>query len=245
LGIVLIGGLIALYFLTPHVAPFFGLSAPGHGSHGAEQGADQTKLLAVRAGLFVAGAVGGWLLAQLVNLALGAFFQGFYWTFEQATALYGGTVALFLRLSVIMLLVYGGLMGLTYLGFKAVPTGFIPQQDKGYLVVNAQLPDGASLERSDEVVRRMTEIVMKTDGVAHAISVPGFPIHTSTNLSTGGGMFVILTPPEERAGHRELSAAPVAAQPRKAFRGVQEAHPPVLGAPPIDGLGSTGGFKMQ
>jgi multidrug efflux pump len=189
--------------------------------------------------------VAGWLLASLVNLALGAFFRAFNWGFEQTTALYGHTVALFLRLSVVLLLVYGGLMGLTYLGFKVVPIGFIPQQDKGYLVVNAQLPDGASLERSDEVVRRMTKIAMETQGVAHAISVPGYSILTSSNISNVGGMFVILAPFEERAGHPELSADPVTAQLRKAFREIQEAQATVFGAPPIDGLGTTGGFKMQ
>jgi multidrug efflux pump len=241
LGIVLIGGLVAMFFLVPYVAPLFGLSAPGHGEHAT----NGTKLWALRSGLFVAGAVAGWLLASLVNLALGAFFRAFNWGFEQTTALYGHTVALFLRLSVVLLLVYGGLMGLTYLGFKVVPVGFIPQQDKGYLVVNAQLPDGASLERSDEVVRRMTKIAMETKGVAHAISVPGYSILTSSNISNVGGMFVILKPFEERAGHPELSADPVMAQLRKAFREIQEAQATVFGAPPIDGLGTTGGFKMQ
>src|SRR5262249_9728012 len=151
----------------------------------------------------------------------------------------------FLRLSVIMLLTYGGLIGLTVLGFKAVPVGFIPQQDKGYLVVNAQLPDGASLERTSEVVVRMTEMAMKTEGVAHAISLPGYSILTSTNIPNVGGMFVILAPFEERAGHPEVGADQVTARLRKAFREIEEAQAVVFGAPPIDGLGSTGGFKMQ
>ena len=79
----------------------------------------------------------GWLVAGLLNAVLGVFFRGFNWAFDQATKLYGHVVTLFLRLSVIALLVYGCLIGLTVLGFRAVPTGFIPQQDKGYLVVNA------------------------------------------------------------------------------------------------------------
>jgi multidrug efflux pump len=245
LGIVLIGGLVAMFVLTPHVAPMFGLSVPGHGEHGAEAGSSEAKLWAVRAGVFFAGAAAGWLLTTLVNRVLGLFFKGFNWTFDRGTSLYGGTVALFLRLSVIMLLVYGGLIGLTVLGFRAVPMGFIPQQDKGYLVVNAQLPDGASLERSDEVVRHMTEMAMKTEGVAHAISLPGYSILTSTNIPNVGGLFVILAPFEERAGHPELGADQVTARLRKAFREVEEAQATVFGAPPIDGLGSTGGFKMQ
>ncbi len=244
LAIVLLGGLAALYFLPAYVAPLFGLPA-GHGEHGAEVSVSETKLWAFRAGLFLAGAVAGWLLAKVVNGVLGAFFGAFNWTFDRGISLYGGTVALFLRLSVIMLLVYGGLIGLTVLGFKAVPMGFIPQQDKGYLVVNAQLPDGASLERADEVVVRMTQIAMKTEGVAHAISVPGYSILTSTNIPNVGGMFVILAPFEERAGRPELGADRVTAQLRKAFSEIEEAQAAVFGAPPIDGLGSTGGFKMQ
>src|SRR5262249_38814128 len=175
LGIILLGGLAAFFFLTPYVAPFFGLESGGHGEHaGSGLGGDAVKLWGLRAGVFVAGGVGGWLLAALVNAALGAFFRGFNWVFDLTTNLYGHTVTLFLRLSVILLLVYGGLIGLTVLGFRVVPTGFIPEQDKGYLVVNAQLPDGASLERSDQIIARMTEIARKTEGVGHTIGVPGY-----------------------------------------------------------------------
>jgi multidrug efflux pump len=179
------------------------------------------------------------------DLALGWFFKGFNWVFERATNLYGQIVAAFLRLSVIVLLVYAGLIGLTYLGFRAVPTGFIPEQDKGYLVVNAQLPDGASLERSDEVIAHMTALALKTEGVGHTISVPGYSILTGTNIPNVGGMFVILAPFEERAGHPELNANRVADRLRKQYREVQEAQTVLFGAPVIDGLGSTGGFKMQ
>jgi multidrug efflux pump len=237
LGIVIIGGLAAMFLLASFVGHRLGIEVAHHGS--------DRKVLLLRAGLFIVGAVAGWFIAGLINWALGAFFKGFNWTFDRAIALYGHTVGLFLRLAVIMLLIYGGLIGLTYLGFKAVPTGFIPQQDKGYLVVNAQLPDGASLERSDEVVRRMTEMAMKTEGVAHAISVPGYSILTSSNIPNVGGMFVILAPFEERAGHAELGADKVAARLRKTYREIEEAQPTVFGAPPIDGLGTTGGFKMQ
>jgi multidrug efflux pump len=246
LGIVLLGGLVAMFFLVTPVAPLFGLAVPGHGEHeAASHAADATKLLALWAGLFVAGGVAGWLLAGLINAVLGAFFRGFNWTFERATNLYGHVVTLFLRLSVIALLVYGGLIGLTVLGFKVVPTGFIPEQDKGYLVVNAQLPDGSSLERSDEVVARMTALALKTEGVAHAISVPGYSILTGTNIPNVGGMFVILAPFDERAGHAELSANRVAARLREQYRDIEEAQAVLFGAPPIDGLGSTGGFKLQ
>jgi multidrug efflux pump len=245
LGIVLLGGLVAAFLLASRVAPLFGLAA-GHGSHGgADHAADATKLWALRAGLFVVGSVAGWFLTTMVNAVLGAFFRGFNRTFDVTTNLYGHSVGLFVRLSVIALLIYAGLIGLTWLGFKTVPAGFIPEQDKGYLVVNAQLPDGASLERSDEVITRMTEMALKTEGVGHTISVPGYSILTGTNIPNVGGMFVILDPFEERAGKPEVSANRVANELRKQFREIQEAQAVVFGAPPIDGLGSTGGFKLQ
>src|SRR5262249_27924424 len=139
LGIVLIAGLAAMFLLAPRLAPLFGVSVPGHGEAG--HGGDATKLWALRGGLFVAGAVGGAVLATLVNAGLGAFSRGFNWTFDRAPNLYGHPVSVMLRVAVIVLLVSGGLIGLTVLGFRAVPAGFIPEQDKGYLVVNVQLPD--------------------------------------------------------------------------------------------------------
>ena len=162
---------------------------------------------------------------------------------------YGRGVALFLRISVIALAVYGGLMGLTYLGFQAVPTGFIPDQDKGYLVINAQLPDGASLDRSDKIVRQMSDIARdpkKVPGVWHTIDLPGYSALLGTNISNVGGMFVILEPFEERKGDPQRRA------PRPSPRNCASSTPTsaeariaVFGAPAIDGLGTTGGFKLQ
>ena len=105
-----------------------------------------------------------------------------------------------LRVSAIALLVYVGLMALTFLGFRAVPIGFIPEQDKGYLVLNAQLPDGAALDRTDKIVREMSKIAREDPGVDHTIDLPGYSAVLGTNISNVGGMFVILEPFEERAG---------------------------------------------
>ena len=85
-----------------------------------------------------------------------------------------------MRMCVIVLAVYGGLMFLTYVGFQAVPGGFIPEQDKGYLIVNAQLPDGANLDRSDALVRKLSEVARETEGVSHSIDLVGY----STILNT-------------------------------------------------------------
>jgi len=232
LALVLIGGFLAYRFLVPLSEPAVAASSP-------------FTLWSLRIGLFLAGGIAGWLLNRPVNYLLLLFFAGFNRVFEWLTAGYGLVVRGVLRIAAVMLVVYGGLIGLTALGFRAVPTGFIPQQDKGYLVVNAQLPDGASLERSDAVIARMTQIAFADPGVAHTIGLPGYSILTSSNISNAGGMFVILKPFEERAVDSNLSADAVMARLRKAFFQVEEARVAVFGAPPVDGLGSTGGFKMQ
>ncbi len=167
---------------------------------------DQMVLWGLEVGLFAAGCVAGWLAAGLVNWLLGLLFRGFNKVFDVTIAGYGKIVALLLRLSVVALAVYAGLMVLTYAGFQAVPVGFIPEQDKGYLVVNVQLPDGATLDRTDRFMRELAAEVRKDPGVYHTIEVPGYSILLSSNISNVGGMFVLLKPFEERAGETELGA---------------------------------------
>ena len=199
----------------------------------------------LRIAVFAAGAVAGWLASRPVNFVLGRFFDGFNRAFDATVKGYGAAVGMLLRTCVVGLAVYAGLMVLTFLGFRAVPTGFIPEQDKGYLVVSAQLPDGASLERSDTLVRQLSEVVRGLDGVAHTIDLAGYSTILSTNLSHAGGMFVMLDPFAERAGHPELSAPAIMAVLRERFQAFPEAQIAVFGAPPVEGLGSTGGFKLQ
>jgi multidrug efflux pump len=250
LGIVILGGLIAMVYLARFVGPMFGIETGGHGGHEAEHVTSGRTLWTFRASLFAVGAIAGWLGSRLVNLAFAKFFKGFNWTFDRTINGYGRGVSLLLRVSVIVLLVYVGLLAATVGMFQVVPGGFIPEQDKGYLVVNAQLQDGASLERTDEIVREMTEIALKDErfkgSIGHAISVPGYSILTGTNISNVGGMFVILKPFEERKGKPEYSAPAVAKLLRAVYREkIVSANVAVFGAPPIDGLGSTGGFKLQ
>jgi len=184
-------------------------------------------------------------VAKWVNLLLGAYFRGVNKAFDITIEGYGKAVSVFLRLSALVLLVYAGLLALTVLSFKIVPKGFIPEQDKGYLVVNAQLPDGAALGRSDALVARLSELARQTPGVAYTIDVPGYSILLSTNISNVGGMFVILEPFEDRKGNPELGANAIADNLRRRFAEVLEGRVAVFGAPPVDGLGSTGGFKVQ
>ena len=247
LAIVLIVGFLAYLFLTPIVAPWLGIALPSHGHSGEAahvRAVNPLALWGLRFGTFAVGAVAGWLISRPFNYVFGRFFVAFNRFFDSVTNMYGRTVRSVIRISLIMLMLYGGLLGLTYLGFSTVPVGFIPEQDKGYLVVNAQLPDGASLERTEEVMARVTDIVRNTPGVAHALSLPGYSVLTSNNLSNVGGMFVVLAPFEERVEHGLLAPKVVAAL-RASFRQIQEAQVVAFGAPPVEGLGTTGGFKLQ
>ncbi len=224
-GIAIIGGLAAYVFLLAPIGHWFGIEVGGHGAPAAEAAHETSvaTLWMLKAGVFLVGAVAGWLAGTLINRLLGAFFRGFNWFFDVAIKLYGGMVAGLLRVSLIALLVYGGLMGLTVVGFRTVPVGFIPEQDKGYLVLNAQLPDGASLDRTDAVVREMSRTAREEEGVDHTIDLPGYSAVLSTNISNVGGMFVILKPFEERAGRPDVERAgdyrPAAAEVCRDHRG--------------------------
>ena len=158
--------------------------------------------------LVLVGIAVGWAV-WLVNRLLGAFFRRLQLVLRRHDQGLRPASSACLRISVDRCCwSTAGLMGLTYLGFQAVPVGFIPEQDKGYLVLNAQLPDGASLDRTDTVVREMSKIAREPEepGVAHTIDLPGYSAVLGTNISNVGGMFVILEPFEERKGDAELSA---------------------------------------
>jgi multidrug efflux pump len=245
LGIALIGGLVAYFFLLAPIGHMFGIEVGGHGAEESAAHVSASALWGLRAAVFVAGLAVGWFVAGLVNQLLGGFFRGFNWVFDVTINGYGRMVSGLIRVSAITLLVYGGLMGLTFLGFKVVPIGFIPDQDKGYLVVNIQLPDGASLDRTDKVVREVAELARAEEGVAHTIDLPGYSPVLSTNISNIGGMFIILQPFEERAGKANLSAPAIIGRLRQKVAAFTQGRVGVFGAPPVDGLGTTGGFKLQ
>ncbi len=195
--------------------------------------------------LMIPGVLAGWLLAAPVNAALGTFFRGFNWVFDRATAVYGRVVGWSLRLCFLVLLLYGGLLALTGYGFTRVPIGFIPEQDKGFLIVNVQLPDSASLERTSEVVERLEKIARETPGVAHTVSLPGYSVILGANSSNFGAMFVTLVPFHDRRGG-ELGSPQIGAVLRRRFyEEVEEARVAVFGAPAVEGLGSAGGFKLM
>jgi multidrug efflux pump len=187
----------------------------------------------------------GLLVIRPVNWALGHFFWGFNWVFNRATQAYGKTVGWCLRLSVVVLLVYVGLIGLTGFGFTRVPTGFIPPQDKGRLVFTVQLPDSASLERTTEVMEKIDKIALDTPGVAHILSNRGRSFILNAVSSNLGSGFMPLKPFHERRDPK-LNADAIAADLRQRFKSeVPEARIAVFGAPPVDGLGMAGGFKLM
>lgn len=246
-GLAALLGLAFLYFLSPYVLPLFGINPPAaaHGAEHAPAVAKTTAHWAIEIGLFVAGAALGILLRKPLMWLLNGFLRLFNRFFDLLAKIYSGIVRITLKLTPVMLLAYAALLWLTYVGFMSVPVGFIPEQDKGYLVVNVQLPDGASLERTEEVMHRLDGIIRNTEGVKHTITIPGYSILTSSNISNNGGMFVILDSFEHRKSHPELYSRRILGKLYAQFGQIQDAFIIAFGAPPVDGLGNTAGFKIQ
>ncbi len=235
-GIAAIVGFLAYAFIAPALA-----SLPGQHAMGGEAG---LIVWAVRIGLFAAGAFVGWLISPFVNLVLKKIFRGFNNFFESAANSYSRTVNRLLRFSTIALFVYAGLIGLTYFGFTQVPTGFIPAQDQGYLIVDVALPDGASLERTDAVVEEATKIIRETPGIGYAVGFSGFSGATFSNSSDAGVIFTPLDPFEERAKHGP-SLDEIISDLSIRLSQIQEARLLVISPPPVRGLGTAGGYKMM
>jgi multidrug efflux pump len=184
------------------------------------------------------------LFSRIMNFCLGWFFGLFNKAFAASINGYTRAVGRMLRVSVLVLLVYCGLLYLTVWGFGRMPTGFIPNQDQGYLFLAAQLPDSASLERTEDVMARADKIVSSTKGVAHVIRVSGSSFTLGANGSHLGNMFVVFDPFDERRAP-ELSADAIKATlEKKLYKEIEDARFIVLGAPPIRGLG-TGGFNLM
>ncbi|TCR59334.1 efflux RND transporter permease subunit [Bosea sp. BK604] len=183
-------------------------------------------------------------LTRFMDAVFGWFFRGFNRVFHRGSEAYGGGVKRILGRKTIMMVVYIGLVGLTVGLFRTIPGGFVPGQDKQYLVGFAQLPDAATLDRTEDVIRRMDEIALKHPGVENAISFPGLSINGFTNSSNAGIVFVGLKPFEQRKTP-DLNGAAIAMQLNKEFAGIKEAFIAMFPPPPVQGLGTIGGFKLQ
>ena len=183
-------------------------------------------------------------LTRGMDKVFGRFFRAFNQAFGRSSEAYSGGVKRAISRKAVMLVVYGVLVLATVGLFKAVPGGFVPGQDKQYLIGFAQLPDGATLDRTEDVIRRIGDIALKQPGVAHAIAFPGLSINGFTNSSNSGIVFVTLKPFAERTT-ADLSAGAIAGQLNAKFGGIQEAFIAMFPPPPVQGLGTTGGFKLQ
>jgi multidrug efflux pump len=180
---------------------------------------------------------------RVANRLFGWFFRGFNRFFGRASAGYAGGVSRVLRVSAVAIVLYLGLIGLTFVGFSRVPSGFVPTQDKGYLVAFAQLPDAASLDRTEAAIQQMSAIALQHPGVANAVAFPGLSINGFVNAPNAGIVFVVLKPAEERTTP-ELSAGAIVGALNGRFASLQEAFVAIFPPPPVQGLGQVGGFKL-
>jgi multidrug efflux pump len=191
------------------------------------------------------GAALGWLVGPVLNNVLGWAFHVFNVGFDWTTLGYTRIVGWSLRLSPLVLLAYAGLVGLTGWTFTQAPSGFIPPQDKGYLLVNVQLPDSASVERTQAVMAKLEKIALATTGVKHTVAISGQSLLLNANSPNFGAMYVMLSDFHDRAKMENASAEDIAAILQTEFEeNIDEGTINVFGAPPVDGLGTAGGFKM-
>ncbi|MHC2068227.1 efflux RND transporter permease subunit [Bremerella sp. T1] len=230
-GITILGGILFVWL--------GGIFLGSSGEHG------ETKLeLWMQAALFIPGALLGFFLAHTINRALAAVFGVFNRAFDWATSVYGRGIASLLRISFVAVVVYVGLIGLTGYGFTVVPGGFIPTQDQGYLILDVQLPDSASRERTDGVMAQVEKICLDTPGILHIVDVSGQSFVQNAVTSNLGGGFIVLDAFSKR-NSPDLTAEHIAMELRKKFSQLQDARVSVFEAPPINGLGNAGGFKLM
>ncbi|HEY1582438.1 MAG TPA: multidrug efflux RND transporter permease subunit [Chthoniobacterales bacterium] len=188
------------------------------------------------------GAQKNWF-GRLFDKTFGWLFRGFNVVFSRTVGVYIPAVARLTRRTGIALVVYAVLLVLTFLAFQRVPTGFIPAQDQGYAVIAAQLPDGASLERTDQVIKQIIQIALHTPGINRVVAFAGFSGATRANSSNAAALFPGFAPFDERG--RKLDGPTVIADLRRRLSVIQGAQVAVIPPPPVRGLGTGGGFKME
>ncbi|MBL8817211.1 MAG: multidrug efflux RND transporter permease subunit [Planctomyces sp.] len=185
-----------------------------------------------------------WFAGRALNWILSRCFVLFNKGFSIATHGYVRTVGWMLKGSVVVLLIYGGMIYGTAWLFQITPTGFIPSQDKGYLVLNVRLMDSASLERTQEVMGEIERLAGEVDGVHHTVALAGQSFLLNANASNFGSMYIMLDDFNERVP-RKRTADTIASELKTLFQDkVLNADVNILGAPPIEGLGTAGGFRI-
>ncbi|MCB8822004.1 efflux RND transporter permease subunit [Microvirga rosea] len=183
-------------------------------------------------------------LTRIIDALFGWLFGRFNRLFHRGSEAYGTGVTRAISIKALMLAVYVALLGATGFLFKTVPSGFVPGQDKQYLVGFAQLPDAATLDRTEDIIRRMTDIGLKHPGVENAVAFPGLSINGFTNSSNAGIVFLTLKPFEQRQDPN-LAAGAIAGQLNQQFAAISGAVIAMFPPPPVQGLGTIGGFKLQ
>ncbi|WP_193169283.1 efflux RND transporter permease subunit [Serratia marcescens] len=175
---------------------------------------------------------------------IGRVLQAAVRPFQRAPDAYANAVRKTVRVRGMALAIYGGLLVLTFFSFQAVPPGFVPMQDKYYLVGIAQLPNSASLDRTDAVVKQMSKIALAEPGVESVVAFPGLSINGFVNVPNAAVMFVMLDPFKDRATP-DLAASAIAGRLQAKYADIPDGFLGVFPPPPVPGLGATGGFKMQ
>ncbi|SAL69174.1 hydrophobe/amphiphile efflux-1 (HAE1) family protein [Caballeronia arvi] len=184
-------------------------------------------------------------LTRGMDRVFGGFFRVFNKVFHRGSEAYGKGVKHVINRKALMMGVYAVLLAGAVLMGKIVPGGFVPAQDKEYLISFAQLPNGASLDRTEGVIRQMSDIALKQPGVESAVEFPGLSVNGFTNSSSAGIVFVTLKPFKERVHDKALSAGAIAGALNQKYAGIKGSFIAVFPPPPVLGLGTLGGFKMQ
>jgi multidrug efflux pump subunit AcrB len=190
------------------------------------------------------GLVAGWIVSRPLNHVLGWSFRIFNLGFDHVTGLYAAWVGRLLRVSALVLVAYGGLLYLTYWGFTRTATGFIPTQDKGYLLVNVRLPDATSVTRTTAVMNEVGKIARGIPGVSHTVAIAGQSLLLNANAPNFGSMYVMLDDFRRRTRPGLSGDAIGERLQRECMTRIDDGLIDVFGAPPVEGLGTAGGFKV-
>ena len=180
---------------------------------------------------------------RLIDGLLGWFFKGFNKVFAWSSNAYGNTVGRLTRLAVVVLLIYAGLLFLTGLGFKVVPGGFLPTQDRGYAIAFAQLPDASSLDRTQAVVDKIAKIAHETPGVLNTVEFAGFNLFGGNQTNTAA-VFLPFKEFSERTTLEEGLPSIIAKMNARVRAEIPEALVVVFPPPPVSGIGNAGGYKL-
>ena len=231
-----LGHKLGVYWADPAVAALH--------LHASPAALDALRLWGPVAAGALAGLVVGLIGVRPINFLLGWAFRAFNIGFKYGTNLYTKAIGMLLRVSALVLVVYGGLLFMTYYGFVKTPSGFIPNQDKGYLLVNVQLPDSASAARTQQAMQSVEEIALKEPGVAHTVGISGQSILLNANAPNFGAMYLMLDDFAKRE-QPGLSGDEITAKLQAKFQDrVPDAIVNIFAAPPVEGLGTAGGFKI-